>query len=313
MINIPLVSVCVITYNHESFIEHCLSSIITQKTTFPFDIIISDDFSIDQTDIKIQNFIITHPLIDIKYKRQDPNIGVTENFLFVQEKSKSKYIAFCEGDDFWTDENKLQKQYNLLEKNSNISLCFTSRIVVDNKGVFLSEGIYKSKFWSKNEIALGIVPPLQTVFSRNYAKEFRQFLTEHQYSYGMDKIYGYFMVMQGDVFSLKDKTAAYRVHDGGIWSRYNLVEKNKLHIEQSLLFFKAISENKAEEKNLRNAFFKKILVVDLFLLFSDPNSGFQQISFLLKNHKVSLRIILSSFLTVFKYYFGLIAKKFQSN
>lgn len=123
--NTPLVSICCITYNQEKFIEECLNSFIMQKVNFPIEIVISNDCSTDSTQNIIDEFKSKyHNLIrDVSPKN---NIGVVNNFWNAFNSCKGKYIALCEGDDFWTDENKLQKQVDFLEANPDFTLCFHS-------------------------------------------------------------------------------------------------------------------------------------------------------------------------------------------
>lgn len=114
----PEVSVCVITYNQEMFIEETLGSIFSQKTNFPFEVIISNDGSTDNTSKQIRKLIKKNPSnAVVRFYDQEKNLGIIKNFQFVLNEARGKYIAICEGDDYWTDANKLQKQYNYLSQN----------------------------------------------------------------------------------------------------------------------------------------------------------------------------------------------------
>ena len=121
--NVPLVSIWCITYNQENFIEECLNSFIMQKVNFPIEIVISIDCSTDSTQNIIDEFKSKYPTI-IKDVSPKTNIGVVNNFWNAFNSCKGKYIALCEGDDFWTDESKLQKQIDFLESNPDFTLCF---------------------------------------------------------------------------------------------------------------------------------------------------------------------------------------------
>lgn len=119
------VSIIVLTYNQEKFIEKNLHGIFMQKVNFPVELIISDDCSTDQTASVINRFIKNKPPhIEIKFTSHQKNLGSTPNFFDALQKSTGKYLAFCEGDDYWTDENKLQLQHDFLEKNNDYSMCF---------------------------------------------------------------------------------------------------------------------------------------------------------------------------------------------
>lgn len=127
------VSVICITYNHEKFLRECLDSMVCQKTNFPFEIVIHDDKSTDST-------------IDIikEYKKKYPNLIVPifeEENQYSKGKSiieecaipyaKGKYVAICEGDDRWCDENKLQKQYDFMESHPDYVACFHNSTIHD--------------------------------------------------------------------------------------------------------------------------------------------------------------------------------------
>ncbi|WP_417214467.1 glycosyltransferase family 2 protein [Bizionia sp.] len=119
----PIVSVCMITYNHENFITKAIESVLEQKATFSFELVIVNDNSSDKTDAIIISIINTHPNGKlIKYHKQVENIGMMENFGFALNACAGKYIAICEGDDYWIDKNKLYNQVTFLEKNKDFYL-----------------------------------------------------------------------------------------------------------------------------------------------------------------------------------------------
>lgn len=120
----PLVSICCITYNHERFISQCLDGFLMQNVDFPFEIVISDDCSTDNTKKIIDTYVSKYPAI-FKDVSLSKNLGSTKNFYHVLEKASGKYIAYCEGDDYWIDENKLQMQVDFLETNPEYGICYT--------------------------------------------------------------------------------------------------------------------------------------------------------------------------------------------
>jgi len=133
----PLVSICCITYNHEKYIADALESFLMQKTEFPIEVIIHDDASTDNTVNIIREYEKKYPNI-IKPIYQNENqfskgINISEGIVW--PKAKGKYIALCEGDDFWNDSQKLQKQVMFLDNNPDYSMCFHAVEVVDTKGI----------------------------------------------------------------------------------------------------------------------------------------------------------------------------------
>jgi glycosyltransferase involved in cell wall biosynthesis len=126
MDQIYTVSVCVITYNQEKFIEETLNGVLFQKSDFKIELIISNDCSTDNTNNVINDVIKKYQgEINIRYFNHETNIGMMKNFIFSLEQCNGKYIALCDGDDYWIDENKLQKQVDFLENNPEFSLVHT--------------------------------------------------------------------------------------------------------------------------------------------------------------------------------------------
>src|SRR5690554_5452407 len=123
----PVVSICCITYNHEHYIEDALKGFLIQETDFPFEILIHDDASTDRTAEIIREYEARYPrLIKPIYQTENKysqgiKISPTYNF----PRAKGEYIAMCEGDDYWIDEHKIKKQYELISK-ANTDICFTN-------------------------------------------------------------------------------------------------------------------------------------------------------------------------------------------
>jgi glycosyltransferase involved in cell wall biosynthesis len=112
------VSVVMITFNHENYIREAIEGVLMQETDFEMELIISNDCSTDATNIVIEDFLLNHPnAFKVKYFNQEKNLGMMPNFIFTLNQSKGNYIAICEGDDYWTDTYKLQKQVDFLEAN----------------------------------------------------------------------------------------------------------------------------------------------------------------------------------------------------
>jgi glycosyltransferase involved in cell wall biosynthesis len=123
----PLVSICCITYNQAKYIRDAIEGFLMQKTTFPFEILIHDDASSDGTDRIIKEFELMYPnLIFPIYQSENQYSKGVRRILatFVFHKCRGKYISICEGDDYWIDPFKLQKQVDFMEKNEEYSFCF---------------------------------------------------------------------------------------------------------------------------------------------------------------------------------------------
>jgi glycosyltransferase involved in cell wall biosynthesis len=126
----PVLSVCLITYNHEKYIEQAIESILKQEVNFSWNLIIADDCSTDRTRVIIADYESRYPDL-IKLILQEKNVGAAQNWIDLISHPSSKYIAYLEGDDYWIDNRKLQKQIDFLEKNPNFSLCFCHTKIKD--------------------------------------------------------------------------------------------------------------------------------------------------------------------------------------
>lgn len=121
------VSVCIFTFNQEKYIRECLESIVEQKTNFNFEVIVHDDASTDKTAEIIREFQKTYPdlIFPIFQEKNLYSINMHKPFISGWKAAKGKYIAICEGDDYWIDEYKLQKQYDLINQSDH-DFCFTN-------------------------------------------------------------------------------------------------------------------------------------------------------------------------------------------
>ena len=128
-----LVDVIVPTYNQERYIGATIESIVTQKTNFPFRLFIGDDCSKDNTRAIISEYAAKYPHIvfPIFHPR---NLGAVGNGYVLLSSLRSKYAAVCDGDDYWTDPYKLQKQVDFLEANPEFTMCFTDVEIIDELG-----------------------------------------------------------------------------------------------------------------------------------------------------------------------------------
>lgn len=136
MDNEILVSISCTTYNHEDYIERCLSSLVSQITNFKYEILIHDDCSTDKTVEIVENFVKRYPdLIKPIYQKENQwSKGLSITYTYQYPRALGKYIAICEGDDYWIDPLKLQKQVNFMEENEDFILCGTNGIMLyDNK------------------------------------------------------------------------------------------------------------------------------------------------------------------------------------
>lgn len=222
------VSVCIITYNHEAFIQKAIESILIQDTTFEFEIIISNDASKDGTHDIIVNIINSHPKgKNIKYFNQEVNLGMMNNLFFALKQCTGKYIAFCEGDDFWIDTKKLQKQYDFLESNHAYSFCgHQSKQLIDDTYYDLQIPVGEYKFGDivkKNRITTAsLVFRSESIIALD---------SINQNFHAADWIMQFLALKVGNAYVLNDVMSVYRKHENGIWSKNSLKQMGLLGIK----------------------------------------------------------------------------------
>lgn len=121
--NNPMVSVLMICYNQEEYIGTAIRSVLRQKTSFPVELIIHDDCSTDRTGEICTEYAVMYP-DKIRYAQNEKNVGLEENFIRAYNLTRGKYIAICEGDDYWLGKRKLQRQVDLMEAHPEYAICF---------------------------------------------------------------------------------------------------------------------------------------------------------------------------------------------
>ncbi|HUZ60640.1 MAG TPA: glycosyltransferase, partial [Hanamia sp.] len=127
-----MVSVIMVTHNHEKYIEEAIHGVLMQECDFGYELIIANDHSTDKTGEVIQRILLENPKAAvINYLYRDANLGSADNFIDAIKQSKGAYISLCDGDDYWTDTLKLQKQVDFLEKNNEYSMVCHDALVID--------------------------------------------------------------------------------------------------------------------------------------------------------------------------------------
>ncbi len=130
----PVVSVCIVTYNHQQWIRQAIESVVEQKTSFPFEIIIGEDCSTDQTRAIVLEYQKKYPSL-IRVLISEKNVGATRNFWRILQSARGQYLAFLEGDDYWVSPSRLALQVQRLEESPASMLCAANtRIVVSQLG-----------------------------------------------------------------------------------------------------------------------------------------------------------------------------------
>lgn len=232
-----MVSIRCIAYNHEPYIRQCLEGFVMQKTNFRFEAIVHDDASIDHTADIIREYAekypdIIKPIFEVENQYSKRNGSIRK---ILNNACIGKYVAMCEGDDYWTDPYKLQKQVDFLESNSEYILCSHRYQIYDEVGQTISNDhltslfMYNSQgisFSIKENLENWLTKTLTLVYRRNAISE----VELDQYEWTRDTHLCYTLLKYGNGFCMPDFMGTYRLHQNGIYSSITQLEKDKSNI-----------------------------------------------------------------------------------
>lgn len=216
------VSICCLTYNHEKYIRQCLDGLIMQKTEFDFEILVHDDASSDATQSIINEYVVAYPNLikPILQIRNQYSQGISPLRQILFPLVKGKYVALCEGDDYWTDPLKLQKQVDFLENHPDYSLCchMVRRINQQTGEELKSDYISYDMDLSNNEIILAhgyLTPTLSLVFPRLYLDKRPSYLKKSPIG---DLPLTFFLMINGKVHCFSSMMGVYRAYVPIAWT-----------------------------------------------------------------------------------------------
>ena len=219
MNEVPLmVSVECLAYNQQDYIGQCLDGIVMQKTGFRFEAIVHDDASTDHTADIIREYAKKYPDIikpvletENQYSKHDNSIGRKITPLIC-----GKYIAYCEGDDYWTDPLKLQKQVDFLEANPEYAMCFhRARILNETKGhLFISCDDIENREYSADELFLKWIVPTASILFRREVYNYK--LVGYERVYAGDIVLILSCAETGKIRGSSEYMSVYRIHCKGI-------------------------------------------------------------------------------------------------
>ena len=263
------------TYNHEKYIKQALNGFVMQVTNFPFEVRICDDCSTDKTRDIIEEYRIKYPNI-IKPIYNDTNIGPMDNFIRTLSTVNTEYVALCDGDDFWTDSNKLQKQVDFLESHKDFSICF------HQTKIFFEDSIEKEQIYPTgipeettidNLVSMSNYIPANTVVYRwmfyNSSKVLKDIFPQNIVpgDYYLHLLHA----KTGKIYFMNEIMSQYRRHTSGMWwlnatqegkEQFDLVYGKKL-----LNFYDAIEEN-IQISSKATYIYKKDIIHNAIVSFS---------------------------------------------
>ena len=214
--NLPMVSIFSLAYNHESYIEKAIESWLMQKTNFRFEAVIGEDHSTDRTREIVFSYAKKYPEI-IRVIHSESNVGIRENAKRTRAACRGKYVAFCEGDDYWIDPNKLQRQVDFMEANPDFSICFHDAIVLqDNKSqppkYFVSKN-QKEISSTEDVIEKYYIPTASMLLRSTYIEDLPDWF---KHVYNGDWALQLFLSTKGKIKYIDELMSVYRKNEGGL-------------------------------------------------------------------------------------------------
>lgn len=272
----PLVSVDIITYNHEKFIKETLEGVLMQKTNFKYEIVICDDFSTDKTRDILLDYQRKYPDKTI-LRFQGGNVGLRFNYFENKKACRGKYIAICEGDDYWTDSLKLQKQIDFMETHPGFSMCFSNALEVFEfknweKNSHLFSNVENREYLGEEILSDWIIATASVLYRNNIHYDFKYLDNFIFY----DTPLFLRLCESGKIWGMSDLMVVYRRHDNALTCSSSGDDDNKVFqhltaIDRSFYrkYHTVIKKEKAKEFILKakRLYKKKSIkfIVDCFL------------------------------------------------
>lgn len=315
MKELPIVSVVMITYGHEKFVKQAIEGVLMQQGDFELELIIANDCSPDNSDFIITEIVKNSEKTNsIKYFRHEKNIGVMPNFYFALSKCSGNYIAICEGDDYWIDSFKLEKQLKIIESDFNIGLVYSKvRKLFQESGKFVDEKPRTATLENqvRKMVESKYIEFATTLFRKDLLVTIAESLKEEMF----DKVIGDTRILletahRTKIGFLDEITTVYRINQGSVTQSLNIdkfvfAQLDTYYCRKNFVVrynypkkwlsivlantFKNLVIKAYQEKNLFNSLriLNKIPFVDV-ILYSEFKLFFQK-----NNYKVFLKLILT--------------------
>ncbi len=254
----PLVSIRCMVYNHEPFLRQCLDGFVMQKTTFPFEAIVHDDASTDGSAAIIREYAEKYPdIIKPIYETENQyGKGIISKKMDAAMHPNSKYIATCEGDDYWTDPNKLQLQVDFLESHPdffvtshNYTIFYEATKTIKHglsclNSIESFEDFHNHEYHSFSNEDFFDLWFLQTLTVVKRKQQYVEQDVAMKYPSYFDYIDFYYLTKKGKCAVFKEEMATYRVHKNGVYSGRNLVAWNEKYLENCYVLYGLENESR---------------------------------------------------------------------
>lgn len=271
--NAPQVSVCVFSYNFGRYIAQALEAVLQQKTGFDFEIVIGDDCSTDNTREIVSAFKQNHPG-KIVLAFSETNLGGTRNWIQTMNTCRGKYIALLDGDDYFIDENKLQKQFDLLENNSTANLVFHSvKEIMENKNNAEQDVVFlKDEYFTADILQQGWFMRTSSLFFRNGILPVKPPEWVYNFPYRYDTVLITLLSINSKAINCKDVMTVWRRHDAGL--SYAITSDYLQHYKKEgdlYLYLKEMTGNRFNKEI--DQYLKKIRTTVVFRSFRSLSFG----------------------------------------
>ena len=235
----PLVSISCVTFNHVDYIRDCFEGFLSQQTNFSFEILVHDDASTDGTKAIIEAYTEKYPTVffpicqsENQYSKGVRGLSTKYNI----PRVSGKYIAFSDGDDYWTDKQKLQKQFNFLEDNADFSICtaaYETNIISGGTTVIKLREDVPGKTYTFEKSA-GFRPHYLNMF---FVKKSLDVNKLKNFTYSGDNVIFIMCLSKGKGYFFNQVMGFRRNHIGGAWSSKNLLERLEMSSGQFISLY----------------------------------------------------------------------------
>lgn len=247
----PLVSICTLVYNHEPYLRECFDGFLMQKTDFAFEVLVHDDASTDNSAEIIREYTTKYPDIfkPIYQTENQYSRGVKVNATFQYPRANGKYIAICEGDDYWIDPLKLQKQVDILENNEEYGCVYTAYETVDTKGStieFLPSVRHMNRSYTGDifcELLVANFPQTLTVMFR------KELINRFSPPYSFDYSLFLSIAIQQKFYYLPENTGAYRINPKGMVQSGDLCKRFDFNAVKLYFYIEYLRDKSFWRKN----------------------------------------------------------------
>jgi len=258
------ISVLVLTYNHENYIEQCLHGIADQDYPGPMEVVVFDDASTDETAQRIRKFAEKAPDTPITLHVNEVNLGAARNFEEALAACSMPYLAFCEGDDFWILPEKLSRQAEVLDAEPATTMVYTDYAKADESGIIAAKNTLNGQpeSFTFSDLMLDHGPSTNAVMMRRevlgtpFPGAFRTVPNPDIFIFSA-------ALLNGKARYLDISASAYRLHPGGIWSSRSNIEQKLIRLSTRLAVMKSLpkrerSKFKEIEMQLSHEFSKSM-------------------------------------------------------